>query len=299
MIMDEKKVSELQKKSNDIRKEVLEMCILGKTGHVTSSFSCAELLTALYFGNIMRYNPQNPKWENRDRFILSKGQASPILYVVLSNAGFFPKHWLTTFCDIDAKFGVHLQNNVPGVEFTTGSLGHGLGLGAGVALAAKLNQKNYHTFVLLGDAELYEGSVWEAAMFASQHNLNNLVAIIDRNGFGVLQPTEDFLKLEPLEEKFKSFGWEVKRINGHSIKDIFNSLENFRGHKRDKPLMIVADTIKGKGIKFIENVALWHGVAPVKQDDVERARKELREYSIEQEYQNKEKVEIIPYGEQI
>jgi len=283
--MEDNKIKELQRKANEIRKEVLEMCILGKTGHVTSSFSCAEILTTLYFGNVLRYNSQMPKWQERDRFILSKGQASPILYVVLSNAGFFPREWLNTFCDVDAKFGVHLQNDVPGVEFTTGSLGHGLGLGAGIALAAKLNQKNYHTFVLLGDAELYEGSVWEAAMFAGHHSLNNLVAIIDRNGFGVLQATEDFLKLEPLEKKFESFGWEVERVNGHSIKEILDALENFRGHKRDRPLMIIADTVKGKGIKFIENVALWHGAAPVNQEDIDRARKELREYSMEGEYE--------------
>lgn len=283
--MDDERVKELQRKANEIRKEVLEMCILGKTGHVTSSFSCAEILTVLYFGNILRYNPQIPKWQERDRFILSKGQASPILYVVLSNAGFFPKNWLNSFCSVDAKFGVHVQCDVPGVEFTTGSLGHGLGLGAGVAIAAKLNQKDYHTFILLGDAECYEGSIWEAAMFAGHHQLNNLTAIIDRNGYGVLQATEDFLKLEPLEKKFEAFGWEVKRINGHSIKEILETLENFREHKRDKPLMIIADTIKGKGIKFIENVALWHGVAPINQEDIERARKELEKYSVGGEYE--------------
>lgn len=278
------KLKELQRKSNEIRKEVLEMCIIGKTGHITSSFSCSEILTALYFGDILKYDSQNPQWGNRDRFILSKGQASPILYVVLSNAGFFPKNWLNSFCSVDAKFGVHLQCDVPGVEFTTGSLGHGLGLGAGVALAAKLNQKDYHTFVLLGDAELYEGSIWESAMFAGHHRLNNLIAIVDRNGFGVLQATEDFLKLEPLEKKFESFGWEVKKIDGHSIKEIFLALENFRGHKRDKPLMIIADTIKGKGIRFIENIALWHGATPVKLEDIEKSRKELNEYSIGDEY---------------
>jgi len=283
--MDEKRIKELQKRANEIRKEVLEMCILGKTGHVTSSFSCSEILTTLYFGDVLRYNSQMPRWQDRDRFILSKGQASPILYVVLANAGFFPKSWMTSFCSTNAKFGVHLQCDIPGVEFTTGSLGHGLGLGAGVALAAKLNQKNYHTFVLLGDAELYEGSNWEAAMFAGHQRLNNLIAIVDRNGLGVLQPTEDFLKLEPLERKFEAFGWEVRRINGHSVKEILGALENFRGHKRDKPLMIIADTVKGKGIEFIENVALWHGVAPVKQEDIDRSRRELENYSLEEEYE--------------
>ena len=275
---------ELHRKANELRRDTLEMCIAGGTGHVTSSFSCVEILTALYHGQIMRYDSKNPKWSERDRFILSKGQASPILYVILADAGFFPKEWLGKFCKKDAKFGVHLQCDVPGVEFTTGSLGHGLGLGAGTALAAKINQKDYHTFVLLGDAECYEGSIWEAAMFASHYKLNNLTAIIDRNGYGVLAPTEDTVKLNPLDKKFEAFGWDTENIDGHSIKEVFEAVENFRSHKRNKPLVIIADTIKGKGIKFMENVALWHGVAP-QGEDAERARKELNEYTLSKEYE--------------
>lgn len=277
-------IKSLQKKANEIREKTLEMCINGRTGHVTSSFSCAEILTALYQGNILRYNPKNPKWEDRDRFILSKGQASPILYNVLAECGFFPKSWLANFAKKEGHFGVHLQNDVPGVEYTTGSLGHGLGIGVGVALAGKMNNKNYHTFVLLGDAELYEGSVWESTMFAGHYNLNNLTGIVDRNGYGVLGPTEDIVRLNPLENKFKSFGWETKTIDGHSINEIYNSLKDIRSHKRDCPLMIIADTIKGKGIKFMENVALWHGAAPIG-EDAERARKELKEYTARGEYE--------------
>ena len=278
------KINSLQQKANDIREQTLDMCVSARTGHVTSCFSCAELITTLYNGDILRYDAKNPKWEDRDRFILSKGQASPILYTVLGDRGFFPKEWCNDFCKKDGKFGVHLQCDVPGVEYTMGSLGHGLGIGAGVALAAKYNQKDYHTFVLLGDAECYEGSVWEAAMFASHYNLNNLTVIIDRNGYGVLGPTEDVVKLNELDKKFESFGWETKKIDGHSVKEIYDALSGFRSHKKDSPALIVAETVKGKGIKFMENVALWHGVAPIG-DNAKRAKKELTDYTVGGEYE--------------
>jgi transketolase len=282
--MKKEKIIELQKKANEIRKDTLEMCIKAGTGHVTSSFSCAEILTSLYFGEVMKYDSKNPKWEGRDRFILSKGQASPILYATLANAGFFPREWLDSFCGADGHFGVHLQCDVPGVEFTTGSLGHGLGLGVGKALAAKMNQKNYRTFVLLGDAELQEGSNWESAMTASQYKLNNLTAIVDRNGYGVLCATEQSAGIEPLEKKFEAYGWETRRINGHSIKDILYALERIPAYD-NKPLVIIADTDKGKGIKSWENVALRHGTAPVG-EEVEKTRRELQEYTLEGEYEH-------------
>lgn len=285
--MDYEKIKELQRKANDIRRKTLDMCIKAGTGHVTSSFSCAEILTTLYFGDVIKYRPEEPKWEERDRFILSKGQASPILYVTLSEAGFFPKNWIDTFCQADGHFGVHLQGDVPGVEFTTGSLGHGLGLGVGKALAAKMNEKNYHTFVLLGDAELQEGSNWESAMAAKQYSLGNLTAIVDRNGYGVLCPTEKSVGLDSLEKKFESFGWDVRSVEeGHSVGAILNSLEGFRSEARYKPRVIIAYTTKGKGIKSWENVALKHGLAP-KGDEIEQTRKELCEYSARREYENR------------
>ena len=274
------KISELYKKTNEIREKTLDMCIKARTGHVTSSFSCAELLTSLYHGGIMRYDPKNPEWEGRDRFILSKGQASPILYNILADKGFFPTEWLDSFTKPDGHFGVHLQCDVPGVEYTTGSLGHGLGIGAGVALAGKMNLKNYHTIVMLGDAECQEGSNWEAAMFASHYHLNNLTAIVDRNGFGVLGPTEEIVKLNPLDEKFRSFGWEVRKINGHSIEEIFDSMEDIRSRKREIPLAIIAETVKGKGIEFMENVYQWHSLAPLG-DDAIRAKEKMGEFSTE------------------
>jgi transketolase len=278
------KAIELQRKANKLRKETLEMCIMAETGHVTSSFSCTEILTSLYFGDVMRYDSKNPKWENRDRFILSKGQASPILYVTLAEAGFFPKEWLNTFCQADGHFGVHLQRDVPGVEFTTGSLGHGLGLGVGKSLAAKMDRKDYHTFVLLGDAELQEGSNWEAAMTASQYKLDNLTAIVDRNGFGVLCSTEQSAGVEPLDEKFKAYGWETTKVDGHSIKELSYALSKNRAYG-NKPRIIIAYTNKGKGIKSWENVPLKHGIAP-KGEEIEKLRKELEEYTAKGEYEN-------------
>ena len=260
------------------------MCIQAGTGHVTSSFSCAELLTTLYFGGVMKYNPKEPKWEDRDRFILSKGQASPILYVTLAEVGFFPKEWLDTFCRADAHFGVHLQCDVPGVEFTTGSLGHGLGLGVGKALAARMDNKTYNIFVLLGDAELQEGSNWEAAMFAGQYKLKNLMAIVDRNGYGVLSKTEEAVGIEPLGRKFQSYRWEIQEIDGHSVKEILYGVEKFKDSKG--PFVLIANTIKGKGIKSWENVALRHGVAP-KGKEIEQTRRELCGYIARREYENK------------
>jgi transketolase len=281
-----KKETMLQRKANKIRERTLDMCIKAGTGHVTSSFSCAELLTTLYFGGVMKYDAKKPEWSGRDRFILSKGQASPILYVTLAKAGFFPESWLETFCEADGHFGVHLQCDIPGVEFTMGSLGHGLGLGVGKALAAKMNGKKYHTFVMLGDAELQEGSNWEAAMSASQYRLNNLTAIVDRNGFGVLCSTEQSSGLDSLEDKFKSYGWNARTIDGHNTKALLDALDRKDVYKKDKPLIIIANTTKGKGISSWENVALRHGTAPVGEEAVQ-TRAELKDYISKREYEGK------------
>lgn len=272
--MSQNKIATLEKKANDIRRQVLDMCIGAGTGHVTSSFSCAEILVALYYGGILSYDTSNPKWQDRDRFILSKGQASPILYVILADLGFFPKSKLGRFCQADGSFGVHLQHDVPGVEITAGSLGLGLGVGAGMALAAKMDSKPYTTFALLGDGECYEGSIWEAAMFAGHHQLNNLVAIIDRNWLCVTDFTEKLVRLDPLDKKWESFGWEVVTVDGHSFQDIFSAVKGVRSRRKKKPLMLIANTVKGKGVSFMENVPLWHGLAP-KGKDAEKAMREL------------------------
>ena len=271
------KTNYLKKKANYIRNQILDMCVRAGTGHVTSSFSCTELLVALYYGGILRYDISNPKWNERDRFILSKGQSSVILYPILADLGFFPKKELDRFNQEDGIFGVHLQHDIPGAEITAGSLGHGFGIAAGMALAAKMDKKQYFIFTLLGDGECHEGSVWETAMFASHHQLNNLIAIIDRNWLSATDFTENSLRLNPLDEKYRSFGWDVLNINGHSFEEIFNALNGFRSNKRIRPLMIIADTIKGKGVSFMENKILWHSIAP----QGEQALQAKKEISIE------------------
>lgn len=255
-------VSKLKKKSLHIRRAVLDMCINAGTGHVTSSLSSIDILVALYYGNVMQFDPKIPDWDNRDRFILSKGQASPALYVILADLGYFDQKELNNFAQKDGKFGVHLQHDVPGVEITSGSLGQGFGVAAGLALGAKMDRDLHLVFALLGDGECYEGSVWETAMFASHNKLNNLVAIIDRNYLCVTDFTENLVELEPMEDKWVSFGWDVLRIDGHSFESILKSLINVRSRRSSKPLMIIADTIKGEGIKCLSNIPLWHGIAP-------------------------------------
>lgn len=267
-------IQNLKNKTHEIRKQVLKMCIKAGTGHVTSSMSCVEILVALYYGGKFRCRPANPEWEDRDRFILSKGQASPLLYAVLGDLGFFPKDELDKFCQADGIFGVHLQNDVPGVEITAGSLGHGLGIASGMALAAKMDKKAHRVFTLLGDGECYEGSVWEAAMFAAHHQLDNLVAIIDRNRLCVTDFTEKIVRLDPIDEKFMAFGWEVMTVDGHSMEHILSGLEKFNSGNLGKPLAIIANTVKGKGIPFMENIPLWHGLAP-QGKEAEQAMAEL------------------------
>jgi transketolase len=273
--MSNENIAYLQEKAKCIRRLVLNSCIKAGTGHVTSSMSATEVLVALYFGGVMRYDATNPEWPERDRFVLSKGQASPLVYAILGNIGFFPEHELDKFCQADGIFGVHLQHDVPGVEITAGSLGHGLGIAAGMALAAQMDRQNRLAFALIGDGECHEGSIWESAMFAGHHQLNNLIAILDRNWLCVTDFTENCVKLNPFDKKWDAFGWEVKSIDGHSFTEILEAFSGVRSRQIEKPLMIIANTIKGKGIPFMENEPSWHGLAP-KNEDVERALAALR-----------------------
>ncbi|MDQ7821500.1 MAG: transketolase [Candidatus Eremiobacteraeota bacterium] len=271
----EEKLKALMEKAMDLRRGVLEMCVKARTGHVTSSFSCAEILAALYYGGVMRYKVDEPRWPGRDRFILSKGQASPILYVLLADLGFFPHCRLGQFCEAEGMFGVHLQHDVPGVEVTTGSLGHGLGIAAGMAFKARYDGESHLVFTLLGDGELYEGSIWEGALFAAHHRLSNMVAIVDRNWLCVTDFTENIVKLEPLTEKWQAFGWDAVNVEGHSMEALLGVLEGVRERKSEKPLAIIANTVKGKGVSFLESQILWHGVAP-SGEEAEKALAELR-----------------------
>jgi transketolase len=268
VIMSEIDIKSLENKAKEIRQSVLEMCCKAGTGHVTSAFSAVEILVALYTGGILRHDPQNPNWEGRDRFIMSKGQASVLLYPILADAGYFPKEELDHFCKSNGKFGVHLQHDVPGAEITSGSLGHGIGIATGLALGYKLNRELNMVFCLLGDGECYEGSVWEAAMFAGHNRLNNLVAIVDRNHLCVTNFTENMLEIEPFEDKWRSFGWNAVTVNGNSFAEIFEVLAGVRCRKSSKPLVVIADTVKGQGISFMSNLPLWHGLAPKNEDAV-------------------------------
>lgn len=263
----------LKDKSKVIRKQTFDMVVNANKGHLGGSLSCVEILTVLYYGKILKYDPKNPKWENRDIFIMSKGHANNSLYVILADLGFFPIYELDNFSKKGCILGQHCDTLVPGIEISTGSLGHGLGIASGITLGYKLDKKDNNIFVLLGDGECQEGSIWEAAMFASHHKLGNLVAIIDRNGLSSEDFTENTSKLEPLKDKFEAFGWRVKTINGHSIEEILGALE-YR-HLKGKPLMIIANTIKGKGVSWLENLPRSHHTIP-KGDDLDNARKELK-----------------------
>lgn len=238
------------------------MCIGAGKGHVTSCFSCVDILVALYYGDLLRCDPKNPEWSDRDRFILSKGQASPALYTILADMGFYDKSELERFNKKGGMFAVHLQQDVPGVEITAGSLGQGYGIAAGIAMGAKMNMELYNVYALLGDGECYEGSIWETAMFAAHNKLNNLITIVDRNYLCVTDFTENLIALEPFEDKWLSFGFNVVRINGHCFDQIIEALKPLRSRTCDKPTVVIADTIKGQGSPSLCYQPLWHGRAP-------------------------------------
>ncbi|MEM1981227.1 MAG: transketolase [Candidatus Hadarchaeales archaeon] len=264
---------ELAEKARIIRRDSLIMTTEAGSGHPGGSLSCADILSVLYFHHL-RYDPSNPRWEGRDRFILSKGHACPALYSALSLAGFFPREWLRTL----RKFGSPLQGHpdstsTPGVEASTGSLGQGLSIGCGMALAARLDGRDYRVYVLMGDGEMDEGQVWEAAMFAAHQRLDNLVGIVDRNRIQLDGFTEEIVGLEPLAEKWGSFGWNVLEVDGHDLLQVAEALDEAERIK-GKPTLILARTVKGKGVSFMENQVKYHGT-PLTREELERALKEL------------------------
>ncbi len=264
----------LSKKAAYIRRLLLDMAVGTGGAHLAPSFSCVDILVALYYGGILKVNPKKPKWLDRDRFILSKGHAAMAIYAILSDKGFFPKRHLISFCKNGTHLGAHPENHTPGVDALTGSLGHGLSIGAGLALGAKLNKKKYLTVALMGDGECQEGTVWEAAMFAAHHQLNNLIAIIDHNGLCATDTVKNCLEIAPLEEKWRAFGWEVECLDGHSFDALLDVLGGVRRRVSRKPLVLIASTIKGKGVSFMENTALWHYRVPAGRE-FKQAKKEL------------------------
>lgn len=267
-------ISELRSRAKWVRRQVLEMITSVKKGHIGGAFSCTDILVALYYGGILRFDSTHPDWSKRDRFILSKGHSCTALYAILADLGFFSLSELATYAQCGSMLGGHPDRNIPGIEVDSGSLGHGLGIGAGLALAAKIDKKDYKTIVLLGDGECHEGSTWEAAMLAGHHELNNLVAIVDRNRQCVTDFTEDCNRLEPFKDKWISFNWDVEVIDGHSFDEIFKSLKDIRSPKSSRPLVIVANTIKGKGVSFMEGCIRWHHSVPNVRE-LEIAREEL------------------------
>ncbi|MBT2287626.1 transketolase [Paenibacillus albidus] len=253
-------IQELKVKAAQIRMDLLTIIHRAKTGHTGGSLSNTDILTALYY-EIMNIDPANSKWEDRDRFIASKGHSVESLWCVLADRGFFPKEELETYSQFGTRLIGHPNNKVPGIEMNTGALGHGLPISVGMALAAKRDGRSYRVFCLMGDGEQAEGSNWEAAMAGAHYKLDNLVGIIDRNRLQISGTTEEVMSLEPLEEKWAAFGWNVVSINGNDMEEL---LQAFRAvpEVSGKPTLIMANTTKGKGVSFAENVPAWHHHVP-------------------------------------
>ena len=252
----------LSKTANDLRIDIVKMIGEAGSGHPGGSLSAADILTALYFGGVMEHNPANPT-APRDRFILAKGHAAPALYAALAHAGYFPREELITLRKLGSRLQGHPDSNlVPGVEVSTGSLGQGLSIAAGLAAGLRLEADDHTVFALLGDGECQEGQVWEAAMFAAHRGLDNLVAIVDRNCLQIDGNTADVCDPGDLADKFAAFGWEASEVDGHDIDALIGVLNAAKAARTGKPQVIIAHTVKGKGVSFMENEAGWHGKAP-------------------------------------
>ena len=270
-VIDEK---ELQEKCKNIRKSIIESIYRAKSGHPGGSLSAVEILTVLYFYE-MNIDPKDPKKEERDRFILSKGHVAPLLYATLAERGYFSKEEILKLRELESRFQGHPDmNKVEGVDMTTGSLGQGLSAANGMAISLKLDKKNSRVYCLLGDGEIQEGQIWEAAMTASHYKLDNLCAIVDNNNLQIDGKISDVMNPYPIDEKFKSFGFEVINIDGNNIVEIINAFE-YAKTIREKPTVIIAKTIKGKGVSFMENVVKWHGDPP-NEEEYNIAMKELQ-----------------------
>ena len=247
----------LRRQARSVRRDVMTTLLSAGSGHVGGSLSCVDVLTALYF-HAMRVDPKNPRWPDRDRFVLSKGHASAALCPVLAELGFFSRELLDTFNQLDSPFSMHPDMlKIPGVDMSTGSLGHGLPIALGMALAAQLKKKSYRTFVLLGDGELAEGSVWEAAMAAAHFKVDSLLAVVDRNRLQVDDFTQTVMELEPLADKWRAFGWSVQEIDGHDMAAVVDAIAAFP-FEAGRPSVIIAHTVKGKGLPFAENRVDFH-----------------------------------------
>jgi len=264
-------VEELTLEARHIRRLIIQMLAKAGSGHPGGSLSATDLITALYF-NVLRFNPHDPQWPDRDRFHMSKGHCCPLWYAILARTGYFSEEKLFTLRQFGSILQGHPERKTPGVESASGSLGQGLSIGLGMSLASRIDKKDYRVYVLLGDGELQEGSVWEAAMACAHFSCDNLCAILDANGCQIDGKCQDIMGLEPLADKWRSFGWHVIEINGHDMSQILSAYAQAKNIK-DKPTIIIARTIKGKGVSFMEGVVGFHGRAPT----LEEAQKALKE----------------------
>jgi len=264
---------ELENKANIMRQDIVKMLYKSQSGHPGGSLSACDIVATLYFKE-MDIDPKNPKDPNRDRFVLSKGHGAPVLYAALAERGYFDKSELDSLRKVDAMLQGHPDmKGTPGVDMSTGSLGQGISAAGGMALAGKIDKKDYRVFALLGDGEVQEGIVWEAAMFAAHYKLDNLTVFLDHNGLQIDGKNKDIMDIEPIDEKFESFGWNVLKIDGHNIDEIVDAIDKAKKTK-DMPTMIIAKTVKGKGVSFMEDQAGWHGKAP-SEEEMKEALEEL------------------------
>ena len=265
MAFDADIITELQAHAKALRRDVVNMLAGAGSGHPGGSLSCADIVAALYF-HVMRHDPERPAWPDRDRFLMSKGHCAPSWYAALSRAGYFPPEWLDTLRTLNSPLQGHPDMlKTPGVEMSSGSLGQGLSIANGMALAARLDGRAYGVYVLLGDGEIQEGQVWEAAMTSAHRKLDNICAVIDNNGLQIDGRIEEIKSLGSIPAKWESFGWNVIEIDGHDMKQIIGAFDEARTVK-GRPTMIVAHTVKGKGVSFMENMVDYHGVAPSEQE---------------------------------
>ncbi|MBM3945987.1 MAG: transketolase [SAR202 cluster bacterium] len=265
-------LDQLSRLARDVRRDIVTMTSAANSGHPGGSLSAVEVLTALY-GCVLRHNPADPRWPERDRFVLSKGHACPVLYSTLARFGYFPVDELTTFRQIDSRLQGHAHVMTPGVEMSSGSLGQGLSFGIGTALAGRLDGRSYRTYVLLGDGECDEGQVWEAAMAAAHYRVDTLTALVDRNGIQNDRFVSQVMEIEPLADKWRAFGWHVVEIDGHDHAQVLRALGEAKA-TAGRPTVIIARTVKGKGVSFMENNPDFHGRAANK-DELAVALREL------------------------
>lgn len=269
-------LAKLKERARFSRLEAVRLISIAKNGHYGSAFSAAELFAALYY-HTLRLDPPHPDWPERDRFVLSKGHAMVGLYPILADLGYFPKEWLDGYTRLGNPLADHPDMRlIPGADFSSGSLGHGLSVAVGMALSGRIDHAPFRVFCMLGDGELAEGQVWAAAMAATHYKLGNLVGIVDRNGMSIDGFTEEVMTLEPIDEKFRAFGWDMKVINGHDLDEIVDTFEALPDPQSQQPTMIIAKTVKGKGVPFMEYHRGWH-VANLAGEDLEYVKRVLSE----------------------